>query len=81
MRILVISALFALLPACATTDSDRFLRDMERQEQIERTAAERDACESEQGGAWMCTSPSKRASERYPWLYCSCVNNRTALHH
>ena len=79
MRILILAFSAVLLSACAVNDSDRFLQQMEREELIERTAMEREYCQASISGAWMCTSPSRRANERYPWLHCSCVDNQSVL--
>lgn len=79
MRLIIWIVLVAGLQGCAVSESDRFRSQMARDELMEKTALERHLCETELRGAWLCTSPSRRANERYPWLYCSCVDNQHVL--
>ena len=78
-RIGLILAAVTLVSACATTEEDRYLRQIELAEKREQAAMERQACEESSSGAWMCTSGNRRANEREPWLYCGCVDNQQAI--
>ncbi len=79
MRHLILVGLIVLLSACATSDAESFNHRMDRDRQIEQSAAQRQACEEMLRGAWMCSGPSKRANERFPWLHCGCVDNQSVL--
>ena len=79
MRPILLAIPLAALNACAATEAERFNHRMERDRQFEESAAQRQACEENPSSAWMCTSPSKRANDRYPWLYCSCVDSVSAF--
>lgn len=79
MRKLILLCSIAALSACATSEAERFNHRMDRDRQVEQSAAQRHACEETLRGAWMCSGPSKRANERFPWLHCSCVDNQSVL--
>lgn len=69
----------SLLQGCVMSEERQLERATALAEKREQYAYERMACESSSRGAWMCTSGTERARENYPWLHCSCTDNRTAL--
>ena len=79
MRQVFLVCSVVLLSGCASSEADRFNHQMERDRLIEQANAQRQVCEESLRGAWMCSGPSKRANERFPWLHCGCVDNQTVL--
>ena len=69
----------SLASGCVMSEQYRLERATALAEKREQYAYERRACEASTRGAWMCTSGSERAREDYPWLHCSCTDNRSVL--
>lgn len=79
MKTLLAFIAIILLSGCAFSDAERLERDTEIAEKRELYALEQQACEESASSAWMCTGGSKKSQEEFPWLHCSCVDNRGAL--
>ena len=67
------------LQGCVISEQQQLERATELAEKREKYAYERIACEESTRGAWMCSSGNERAREDFPWLHCSCVDNRSVL--
>jgi len=78
-RALVATVSAGLLSGCAMSEQYRLERQTAMAEKREQYAYERQVCEESNRGAWLCTSGSERAREDFPWLHCSCTDNRGAL--
>ena len=78
-KLIVLIACAGVLGGCAWSEEYRLERATAMAEKREQAAYERMACEESSKTAWMCTSGNERARENYPWLHCSCVDNRSAL--